>query len=217
MNDALQKYLPLVASLARRYRGGYAEEDDLFQVGCIGLLKALKKFDRTRNTAFTTYAVPVITGEIKMYLRGEGSIKYSRALKQQAGRIRKLHSELEQRLGRQPTITELAKAAGTEREEILPALEVSFPPVSLEGAAGERKETAVPAETDSIIDRVAVQEALSALPDREKKIMFYRYFRHKTQQEVADLLGLSQMQISRLERKVLQKLRKYLSDAPGRD
>ncbi|MCR3922202.1 MAG: sigma-70 family RNA polymerase sigma factor [Firmicutes bacterium] len=212
MEDSFTKHLPLVHSLVKRYRGEYAEGDDLFQVGCIGLLKALKSYDDARGTAFTTYAVPVIAGEIKMYLRGQGSVKYSRAMKQMAGRVKKVRDALEQRLGRQPSIGELAKACGLEREELLAALDVTRAPLSLDAQSpGEGAELAVaPPEADKVIDRIALGQAMSHLPDRERQIMLYRFFKHKTQQEVADILGLSQMHVSRLERKVLQELKKQL-------
>lgn len=218
LDDAFAKHLPLVHSLVKRYRGEYAESEDLFQVGCIGLLKALKGFDPSRNTSFATYAVPVIAGEIKMYLRGQGTVKYSRAVKQQAGRVKRVQAELEQRLGRQPTLKELAAACRLEQEEVLLALDALQQPLSLEAESQEQaaKLLAVPAETEEIIDRLALREALSALPERERQIMFYRYFRRQTQQQVAALLGLSQMQISRIERKVLQKLQRVLSEEPRR-
>ncbi|NLM52572.1 MAG: sigma-70 family RNA polymerase sigma factor [Firmicutes bacterium] len=218
MDDAFTKHLPLVHSLVKRYRGEYAESEDLFQVGCIGLLKALKGFDPGRNTSFATYAVPFIAGEIKMYLRGQGTVKYSRAVKQQAGRVKKVQEELEQRLGRQPTLKELAAACQLEREEVLMALDASRLPLSLDvESQGQRaKLLAVPAETEEVIDRLALQEALNNLPERERQVMFYRYFRQQTQQQVAEILGLSQMQISRIERKVLHKLYRELSEEPVR-
>ena len=213
MEDSFNKHLPLVHSLVKRYRGEHAEGDDLFQVGSIGLLKALRSFDPTRGTTFATYAVPVIAGEIKMYLRGQGSIKYSRAMKQLAGRVKKVRHELEQRLGRQPSINELAAACGHEPEEILVALDVIRTPVSLDAQEpGESVQLAVVGdEAEEVIDRIALSEALEHLPERERQIMVYRFFKHKTQQDVADILGLSQMHVSRLERKVLRELKKHLS------
>ncbi|NLZ93339.1 MAG: sigma-70 family RNA polymerase sigma factor [Firmicutes bacterium] len=211
MDDSFTRHLPLVHSLVKRYRGEFAEGDDLFQVGCIGLLKALKNFDPGRGTAFTTYAIPVIAGEIKMYLRGQGSIKYSRAVKQLAGRVKKVRNDLEQRLGRQPSINELAQACGLEREELLVALDAGRIPVSLDEEAAAEAQAVVPPETDKVIERVALAQAMASLPERERQIMLYRFFRYKTQQEVADLLGLSQMHVSRLERKILDELKKQLS------
>lgn len=211
MDDSFTRHLPLVHSLVKRYRGEFAEGDDLFQVGCIGLLKALKNFDPGRGTAFTTYAIPVIAGEIKMYLRGQGSIKYSRAVKQLAGRVKKVRNDLEQRLGRQPSINELAQACGLEREELLAALDAGRIPVSLDEEAAAEAQAVVPPETDKVIERVALAQAMASLPERERQIMLYRFFRYKTQQEVADLLGLSQMHVSRLERKILDELKKQLS------
>ncbi|HZK25413.1 MAG TPA: sigma-70 family RNA polymerase sigma factor [Oscillospiraceae bacterium] len=209
MDDSFNKHLPLVHSLVKRYQGEYAEGDDLFQVGSIGLLKALKNYDKSRGTAFTTYAVPVIAGEIKMYLRGQGSVKYSRAMKQMAGRVKKVREALEQRLGRQPTLSELAKVCDLEREELLAALDVARGPISLDSE--ETKLAVTPAEAETVVDRVALSQALSSLPERERQIMLYRFFKQKTQQEVAEILGLSQMHVSRLERKVLQQLKQQLN------
>jgi RNA polymerase sporulation-specific sigma factor len=208
IDDSFNKHLPLVHSLVKRYQGEYAESDDLFQVGCIGLLKALRNYDQSRGTAFATYAVPVIAGEIKMYLRGQGSVKYSRAMKQTAGRVKKVRAALEQRLGRQPTLSELAKVCALPQEDLLAALEAAQTPLSLDS---EETELAVtPAEAEAVVDRVALSQALSGLPERERQIMLYRFFKYKTQQEVAEILGLSQMHVSRLERKVLQRLKQQL-------
>ena len=214
MEDVIGRHLPLVRSMVKRYRGEYAEEDDLFQVGCIGLLKALRGFDPGRGTSFATYAVRVIAGEIKMYLRGQGSVKYSRAVKQQASRVKRVREELDQRLGRQPSLAELSATCGLEQEELLMALEASRTPVSLDEEQAGRNVAAVePSATEEVIDRLALQEALQYLTERERRIVIYRYFRQKTQQEVADILGFSQVHISRLERKVLQKLKSQLLEA----
>ncbi len=180
IDDSFNKHLPLVHSLVKRYQGEYAESDDLFQVGCIGLLKALRNYDQSRGTAFATYAVPVIAGEIKMYLRGQGSVKYSRAMKQTAGRVKKVRAALEQRLGRQPTLSELAKVCALPQEDLLAALEAAQTPLSLDS---EETELAVtPAEAEAVVDRVALSQALSGLPERERQIMLYRFFKYKTQQ-----------------------------------
>ncbi|MBS4030796.1 MAG: sigma-70 family RNA polymerase sigma factor [Clostridiales bacterium] len=213
MEESVEKHLPLVRSLANRFRGEFAESDDLFQVGCIGLLKALKTFDPERGTAFTTYAVPVIAGEIKMYLRGQGTVKYSRALKTQARRLKMITEDFEQRLGRQPTLSELAKVSGLEREELSAVLDVMRTPVSLDAVTpGEQAEPAVVGEEEQVVDRVALRQVLSSLPQRERQIVLYRFFRYRTQQDVAEMLGISQMHVSRLERKILDDMKKYLTD-----
>lgn len=213
MDDAIRKHLPLVRSLLKRYRGQFADEDDLFQVGCIGLLKALKQYDPQRGTAFATYAVPVITGEIKMYLRGQGALKYSRALVSQAARVKRIQDELEQRLGRQPSLGELTAASGLERGELLMAMDAARTPLSLDAAEpGAQADLAVTeTEADDVVDRLALREALADLPERERKIVLYRFFRYKSQQETADILGLSQMHISRLEKKIIGELKKQLT------
>ncbi len=210
MEGRFERHLPLVRSLVKRYSNEYTESDDLFQVGCIGLLKALRGFDPQRGTAFTTYAVPVISGEIKMYLRGQGAIKYSRALKTQAMRINRQREEMEKRLGRQPSLAELAQAAGLGREELLVALDVLRQPVSLDGMPSEPV-TGADGEAQEVIDRVALSEALANLPARERQIVLYRFFKQRTQQEVAEMLGISQVHVSRLERKVLAELKSFLT------
>ena len=213
MDESIKKHFPLVRSLVKRYCGEFAEEDDLFQVGCIGLIKALRKYDSERGTAFTTYAVPVITGEIKMYLRGQGALKYSRALASQAGRVKRVQNELEQRLGRQPALSELSDACGLAREELLMALDVVRLPLSLDAIEpGVQAELAVTAaESEQVVDRLALREALTYLPERERRIVLYRFFRHKSQQETAAILGISQMHVSRLEKKIINELKKQLA------
>lgn len=211
MEEAFKKHLPLVHSLVKRYRGEYAEGEDLFQVGCIGLLKALRNYDPERGTSFATYAVPVIAGEIKMYLRGQGPVKFSRALKTQAGKLKKIQDELAKRLGREPTLGELASVSGLDREELLMALDAGRQPLSLnapvvEPAAGKAAES----EAEEVVDRVALREALAHLPDRERQIVIYRFFQEKSQQDVAGILGISQMHVSRLERKILTELKNLL-------
>ncbi|MBS3887086.1 MAG: sigma-70 family RNA polymerase sigma factor [Dethiobacter sp.] len=213
MDESIKKHFPLVRSLVKRYCGEFAEEDDLFQVGCIGLIKALRKYDSELGTAFTTYAVPVITGEIKMYLRGQGALKYSRALASQAGRVKRVQNELEQRLGRQPALSELSDACGLAREELLMALDVVRLPLSLDAIEpGVQAELAVTAaESEQVVDRLALREALTYLPERERRIVLYRFFRHKSQQETAAILGISQMHVSRLEKKIINELKKQLA------
>lgn len=213
MDELFKKHLPLVHSLVKRYRSEYSEGDDLFQVACIGLLKALRGFDAGRGTAFTTYAVPVISGEIKMYLRGQGAIKYSRALKCQSIRVKKIQEELQQRLGRQPTVNELAEMSGLPREELPAVLDVSSAPLPLESVtpeqlAGSGSQTGA---ADEVLDRLSLQQALAQLPERERRLVIYRFFRHRTQQEVAENLGISQVHVSRLERKILEKLKRELA------
>jgi RNA polymerase sporulation-specific sigma factor len=213
MDELFKKHLPLVHSLVKRYLSEYSEGDDLFQVACIGLLKALRGFDAGRGAAFTTYAVPVISGEIKMYLRGQGSIKYSRALKSQSIRLKKIQEELQQRLGRQPTVNELAEMSGLPREELPAVLDVSSVPLPLESVtpeqlAGSGSQTGV---ADEVLDRLSVQQALAQLPERERRLVIYRFFRHRTQQEVAENMGISQVHVSRLERKILEKLKRELA------
>lgn len=214
MEEKFKEHLPLVRGLVNRYRGDFAEADDLFQVGCLGLLKALRNYSPERGAGFATYAVPVITGEIKMYLREQGAMKYGRALKIQAVRIKKLQEELSFRLGRQPTLRELAEVSGLEREEVLVTLESLRPLLSLDSER-EYPTSATEGEEAAAVDRVALYEALGTLPERDRKIIIYRYFRQRTQQETAAALGISQVHVSRLENKVLQSLKKIMELGNG--
>jgi len=213
MDVEFERHLSLVRSLVSRYRSEYSEDDDLFQVGCIGLIKALKGFDSARGISFATYAVPVIAGEIKMYLRGQGPLKYSRALKTQALRIKRLQAELEQRLGRAPSIGELADAAGLSREELLIALDALRLPLALDaGGSDKAVEFSASGGEEEVVDRLALREALASLPSRERQIVHCRFFEHRSQREVAELLGISQVHVSRLEKKVMRDLKELLAE-----
>lgn len=213
MDEDFHKHLPLVRSLVRRYSKEYADSEDLFQVGCIGLIKALRRYDKTKGTAFTTYAVPVITGEIKMYLRGHQALKYSRALISRAIQVKKVQAELEQRLGRRPALSELSAVCGLEREELLIALDALRKPLSLDSAdmSAEAETAATQESAEQVIERVALQEALSYLPERERQIVMYRFFAGRSQQDTANMLDISQMHVSRLEKKILAQLKKHLT------
>ena len=212
----------LVWTVIRRLgRRGY-DAEDLFQIGTIGLLKAIDRFDLRYQTSFSTYAVPLIFGELRRFLRDDGLIKVSRTLKEQAFRLQKVRQELELKLGCTPTLAELARHTGLSPTEVSAALAsceaaVSFDsPVGSSGRAGKEL-TLQDSLTDpgtgveDRVDRIALQEVLMCLPKMEAELIHLRYFKNLTQSQTGQLLGMSQVQVSRLEKKVLLKLRKEMT------
>lgn len=206
---------PLVRSIVRKYVGRGAEYEDLYQIGCLGLVKAIRNFDTGYNVRFSTYAVPMIAGEIKRFLRDDGMIKVSRSLKELAARAAAAQAELASSTGREPGVLEIAEALGEAPEDIAMALEAARPHVSIyEPAFGEDSEPQVidrmAGDADGeeeALNRVLLKELLGTLDARERRIILLRYFSDKTQSEIAGMLGVSQVQVSRLESRILQKLR----------
>lgn len=209
-DDFIAANIPLVHSLATRFRGRGIEYEELFSAGCLGLVKAYDNFDESRGLCFSTYAVPVILGEIKRLFRDGGAVKMSRSLKELTLRAQRAREELTKN-GREPTISELAEYLGVSREEAAEAVQASAPPLSLTayGDDNENAELDVPVESteNSLIDRLALRQCLERLPNDDQTLIILRYFRNKTQSQTAELLGLSQVQVSRKERKILEKLR----------
>lgn len=208
----------LVWSVVQRFLNRGYEADDLFQIGCIGLLKAVDKFDLSYDVKFSTYAVPMIIGEIQRFLRDDGTVKVSRSLKEMANRIRKTKDELSKRLGRIPTIGEIASEIGVTPEEIVFAQEASRAPTSIHETVFENDGDPITLmdqiadEADGRwFDKLALLEAIRTLNERERLIVFLRYFRDHTQSEVAERLGISQVQVSRLEKKILQLIKDQIS------
>lgn len=205
----------LIWSVARRFFGRGAEPEDLYQLGCVGFLKAVSGFDTGFGTQFSTYAVPKISGEIRRFLRDDGPVKVSRGLKEQAVRIRAARAALEQRLGREPRLGELAEETGLSPEEVAAAETASGPTESLqrESEEGFTLEHVLGdyAAEERLLERVALSEAISALGEREQKLISLRYFHGLTQEKTARVLGVSQVQVSRLERKALGILREKLA------
>ena len=213
----------LIWSVARRFFGRGTEPDDLYQLGCVGFLKAVAGFDVAFGTQFSTYAVPKISGEIRRFLRDDGPVKVSRGLKEQAARIRAVRSALEQRLGREPYLSEIAAETGFSPEDIaydsrinsrLFAETAAGPTESLqreseEGFTLEHVLGDYGAE-ERLLERFALDEAISALGEREQKLIALRFFHGLTQDKTARILGISQVQVSRLERKALALLREKL-------
>ncbi len=207
----------LIWSVARHFFGRGVDPDDLFQIGCIGFLKAIQGFDPDYGTQFSTYAVPKISGEIRRFLRDDGAIKVSRGLKEQAQRIRLARNELEQRLGREPSISELSAATGMCPEDIAAAETATGPTQSLQHESGEEGFSLENilgdyGQEERLIERFALDEAIKKLPEREQMIIALRYFHGLTQDKTSRAVGVSQVQVSRLERKAIEQLRIYLSN-----
>lgn len=199
--------LPLVHSLANRFRGRGIDYEELFSAGSVGLVKAYDNFDESRGLRFSTYAVPVILGEIRRLFRDGGAIKMSRSLKELALKAAKARDELS-KSGSSPTVGELAEYLGVSPEETAEAIAAGLPPVSLTSAE-DGAEYDLPAESgeSTLIDRLALRQCLAELPDEDRRIIILRYFGDKTQAQTAAILGLSQVQVSRRERRILEELR----------
>jgi len=212
-DDFIESNLGLVHSICKRFSGRGIEYDDLYQAGCIGLIKATDAFDKERGLMFSTYAVPVIMGEVRRLFRDGGSVKVSRSVKELSLKIAYEKQRMEQRLCREPTVSELASALGVSNEEITEAVCATQPTVSLtyEGEDGI-KETELPTvgEEEQISNRLILDEAFSKLTDDERKIMKYRYYNGMTQSKTAKVLNMTQVQVSRAEKKILVKLRSFL-------
>ena len=205
----------LIWSVARRFFGRGVEPDDLYQLGCVGFLKAIEGFDLSYGTQFSTYAVPKISGEIRRFLRDDGVVKVSRTIKEQAVKIRQARLLLEQRIGREPKMSELSAETGLSPEEIAFAETATGPADSIQRESGEDGFTLelvlgdFGAE-DKMVEHVALRAAIEKLPEREKQVIALRYYHGMTQQASARVLHVSQVQISRLERRAVDLLRTML-------
>ena len=205
----------LIWSVVKRYYGRGVDGDDLYQLGCLGFLKALQTFDEGYGTRFSTYAVPKISGEIRRFLRDDGPVKLSRSLKERSQTIRSAREALAQRLGREPRLSELSAETGLRPEEIADTDLAAEEPVSLQQSLGEEGlalEDVVfdPEAEERKLDSLALREAVAALPGKERAVIALRYFRGLTQSASARILGVSQVQVSRLERRALENLRRSL-------
>ena len=206
----------LIWSIARRFFGRGTDPDDLYQLGCVGFLKAIEGFDEDFGTKFSTYAVPKISGEIRRFLRDDGMIKVSRGIKEQANKIKSARNILEQRMGREPTICELSLETGFTPEEIAFAETAAGPAESLQRESGSDGFTLELVlgdyeADDRMLEHVALRAAIEKLPPREHQVVALRYYHGMTQQSCAKVMRVSQVQISRLERKAVELLREYLS------
>ena len=211
--------LGLVRSVIGKFSNIGYERDDLFQLGSIGLIKAIYKFDPSYNVKFSTYAVPMILGEIKRYLRDDGMVKVSRSLKQLAIKVKMQGEALSKKLGRDPTIEEIAEKLGVE--DVVMAIESNFSVEYLQGVIHEEEGSPIclidkisrkgDNEEDKVVDNILLKEVLGKLEKRERQIIMLRYFEDKTQSEIGQLLDISQVQVSRIEKKVLHKLKSYIT------
>ena len=206
----------LIWSIVRRYYGCGVEVDDLYQLGCIGFIKAVKGFDITYGTQFSTYAVPKIAGEIRRFLRDDGAIKVGRSMREKGQMLWGVRERLCQQLGREPYLSEVAQASGLSVEEIAGIDLANGVPESLqqETAEGLTLESMLGTEgpEEGLVEKIALREAIETLPESEKMTIFLRFFKGLTQQQTAKILDVSQVQVSRLERKGLVRLREVLRD-----
>ncbi len=208
----------LVWSVVQRFINRGYEPEDLFQIGCIGLLKSVDKFDLSYDVKFSTYAVPMIIGEIQRFLRDDGTLKVSRSLKELANKVRKTRDELSRQLGRMPTIKEVAHELGITPEDVVLAQEANKPPTSIHETVFENDGDPITLmdqiaddSQDKWFEKLALNEAIETLSERERLIVYLRYYRDQTQSEVAARLGISQVQVSRLEKKILQSIKDQIA------
>ena len=210
----LEENSGLIWAVVRRYFGKGVEPDDLYQLGCLGFLKAVRGFDAEYGTQFSTYAVPKIAGEIRRYLRDNGLIKVGRSLREQSALIYSAREQLRTRMGREPVLSELSEATGLTPEEIAVAELAAAPPDSLqqENAEGLTLEStlASPATEEQMLEKIALRSAIDALPQRERETILLRFYKGLTQQQCAKILSVSQVQVSRLEKRALEKLRQEM-------
>lgn len=202
----------LIWSVARRFLGRGAEADDIYQLACLGFLKAVEGFDLKFGTQFSTYAVPKISGEIRRFLRDDGAVKVSRSIKEQAATIKTARMQLTNTLGREPTISEISELTGFSREEIAMAESATASVESIHQVTGDEGFTLESVLTDTqteeaLLEQLALRQAIEKLPEREATVIKLRYFHGLTQQRVSKVLGVSQVQVSRIEKRVLEKLR----------
>ena len=206
----------LIWSVVRRFMGRGAEADDLYQLGCLGLLKAIEGFDLEFGTQFSTYAVPKIAGEIRRFLRDDGAVKVSRSLKEQSATIKVARSRLTAALGREPTVQEISRQTGFSPEEIALAETATAATESIQKQTGEEGFSLENILTDTeseegLVEKIALRQAINALPERERTVIQLRYFHCLTQQRVAKVMQVSQVQVSRIEKKALTMLKELMA------
>lgn len=211
----IENNMGLVYNIVNKFLNRGYEREDLVQIGAIGLIKAVQKFDNTLGVQFSTYAVPVILGEIKRFLRDDGAIKVSRSLKEIAFKGRRCEEMLNRQLGRTPTIGEISECCGVEEDLLLEAFEASMPVESIYKTVGDDNLSLMNIlegenVTEKVIDKLYIKESFESLTDRERDIINLRYYKGKTQSDIAKIMGVSQVQISRIEKKALIKMRQTL-------
>ena len=216
----VQENLGLVGSVVKRFENRGCEREDLFQIGSIGLMKAIEKFDFSYEVCFSTYAVPLVMGEIRRFLRDDGMVKVSRTLKENGYRIRREAEILAAKLGREATLEELSVATEMKREDIVLALEAGNEVESLHKTVFQKEGSEIPLmdripserdESEIVLNRLMLEQLLDELEEKERRLIELRYFHDKTQTQVADLLDMNQVQVSRMEKKILRSMRKKFS------
>ena len=228
----IEKNLGLVHHIVRRFAGRGYELEDLFQIGVIGLIKAIDKFDLSLGLKFSTYAVPMITGDIKRFLRDDGPIKVSRVIKENALKVRVVRQRLQSSLGREPTLQELSRETALSEEEMVLAMEATREVESIyaavyqedgselylvdrvasgKGSVGNIAEEAVDYEKEELLNHMLLTQLMEGLTERERELIHMRYFQNRTQVEVAAVMGISQVQVSRLEKKILLRMRQSIA------
>ncbi|MBM6948020.1 SigF/SigG family RNA polymerase sporulation sigma factor [Mordavella massiliensis] len=209
----------LIWCIVKRFRGRGTEAEDLFQIGSIGLLKAIDKFDLSYDVRFSTYAVPMISGEIKRFLRDDGMIKVSRSLKETAVRACACRDRLREETGREPSVEEVAALAGVEPQELMQALDAGAQVESLHRTVGQKDGREIRLldrleeredREEKLLDRMLLARLLEELGAQERQLIYLRYFAERTQSEVGKMLGISQVQVSRMEKKILEKMREKI-------
>jgi RNA polymerase sporulation-specific sigma factor len=215
-SQLLEENTRLVWAIVRRYTGRGVEAEDLFQLGCIGFLKALEGFDPAYGTQFSTYAVPKIAGEMRRFLRDDGAVKVSRTLKEQATRVYLEGERLRTALGREPTLSELSEATGLSPEELATTETATAGVASLQAETedGLTLETTLGDQgmEETVVEQLALRQAIDRLPERERTVVILRYYLGRTQQQCAQRIGVSQVQVSRLEKRAVDRLRQLLTE-----
>lgn len=209
----LRQNMGLIKSVALRFRDRGCDFEDLCQIGSIGMIKAVRGFDCGHGTVFSTYAVPLIMGEIKKFLRDDGMIKVSRELKRRGMQVMHINQKLSHELGREPTLSEVAEAAGLDIHEVAECIEATCNVMSFSDPIGEMQleDLLGTDHIDALCESIALRQAIGALPSDERKLIYYRYYKNMPQAKVGEIMGMSQVKISRLEKKILAKLRDALT------
>ena len=215
MEELVEENSGLIWAVTKRFLGRGTEADDLYQLGCLGFLKAVEGFDLNFGTQFSTYAVPKISGEIRRFLRDDGAVKVSRSLKEQASAIRTVRNQLTAALGREPTIAEISRQTGFTPEEIALAETATAATESIQRETGDEGFSLENVLTDTeseekMVEKIALRQAITALPEREAMVIQLRYFHGLTQQRVAKVLNVSQVQVSRIEKRAIARLRELM-------
>ena len=216
----VQENTGLVWSIVRRYMGRGTDSEDLFQIGIMGLIKAIDKFDLSYQVKFSTYAVPMIAGEIRRFLRDDGIVKVSRTLKENSWKIRRESDLFRQRKGREPTVNELQECTGMTPEEIVQAMDFSVEVDSIDRTVRQSDGSEISlldrlqvenTRTEELLNLVMLEQLLAELPEKERRLIIMRYLQDRSQTEVARMMGVSQVQVSRLEKKILKQMRERLT------